>query len=669
MEYYNNILAVKANWLIDEGIMTDTVYRHLVVRKDIEVIRRGCRNTPALVNFENMPTRFKSMVKAKIKDPHRAAMVNMVEERIEDDAEKAGYFDGYELSDGRNLPRERRREYYANAIVLDAIGRLISFRNGKRHALGNRSARFWDEIADYTQELDRQRWPHALPANPRSLERKYKSYREGGLESLVHRTYIESNRNAAKIRDNVQRNVLMTMISDPRNFDNEQISRAYNTVAEQMEWKKITGGTVGVWRDKTDDILFARRRGSTAFRNEKTMQVKRRAPEYPLYFWTLDGWDVELLYQENNNGRTVYHKRPTVVVVLDACIKFPIGYAVGTHETPELINEALRDAARTTEKIFGKIYRAHQVQSDRYAIKKMAASYETIADKFTPARAHNAKAKIIEPWFKYLNKKYCQFAGNWSGFGVTSRKENQPNPDYLNKVRKNFPDYAGVVAQVSNIIGKERDELMERYVNLFSEMPVDKKIEMPREQYLLQFGSTTGFNNLLRGNGLTVTIGGVKRSFDSFDHNFRRYASTKWEVRYDPGNLDNVLAVNGDETLRFMLEAKYVQPMALVERGERDAEELNRIREFNREYEDSVTNRLGEIAGTMNELATSRSLDEDTLSKLMITDSVGQHKNRRSEARELPESDVFGESREKVERISSAPLPETGDVFDIYDEY
>lgn len=669
MEYYNNILAVESAWLVDQGIISKENYHKLALRGDIEVIRRGCRNTPALVNYENMPTRFKAQVKAKVKDPHRAAMTNMVEDRIEDNAELAAYFDSYELSDGRNLPRERRREYYANAIILDAADRLIKYRNGKRRAMGARGARFWNEIADFIQDLDRKRWPHALPANPRSLERKFKCYKAEGPESLIHRTYIHSHRNAAKIKDEAQQNILMTMISDPRNYDNEQVVRAYNVVAEQMEWKKITAGTVAVWRDKTDDILFARRKGGTAFRNEKTMQVKRRAPEYPLYFWTLDGWNVELLYQETSNGRTVYHKRPTVVVVLDACIKFPIGYAVGTHENPELINEALRDAARTTERIFGKMYRTHQIQSDRYAIKKMTPSYEAMAKISTPTRAHNAKAKIIEPWFNYLNKKYCQFAGNWSGFGVTSRKENQPNPDYLNKVKKNFPDYAGVVAQIADIIEKERAELMERYINLFNEMPEDKKIELPREQYLLQFGSTTGYNNLMRGNGLTVTIGGVKRSFDSFDFNFRKYSSTKWEIRYDPENLDNVLAVNDDETLRFMLEAKYVQPMALVERSEKDAEELARVREFNREYEKKVTNKLGELSGAIYELATSRSLDEETLSKLMITDSNGQHKNRRSETIELPGTDVFEKSTEKLERISSLPLPETGDVFDIYDEY
>jgi len=60
----------------------------------------------------------------------------------------------------------------------------------------------------------------------------------------------------------------------------------------------------------------------------------------------------------------------TSAVVLDACLKYPIGYAIGTHETPQLTQAALRNAAKHTKELFGNMYRAHQIQSDRYAIKQ-----------------------------------------------------------------------------------------------------------------------------------------------------------------------------------------------------------------------------------------------------------------------------------------------------------
>jgi hypothetical protein len=60
--------------------------------------------------------------------------------------------------------------------------------------------------------------------------------------------------------------------------------------------------------------------------------------------------------------------------------------------------------------------------------------YSAIANKVTPARVGNAKAKVIEPYFKRLNKNYCQLLPNWSGFGVTAKKESQPNAEFLNKI-------------------------------------------------------------------------------------------------------------------------------------------------------------------------------------------------------------------------------------------
>lgn len=71
MEYYNNILAVESRWMIDSGIMTIAQYDHSVARKQIHVLRRGCNATPALVEYESLPERFKQKVKDIVGDPYK----------------------------------------------------------------------------------------------------------------------------------------------------------------------------------------------------------------------------------------------------------------------------------------------------------------------------------------------------------------------------------------------------------------------------------------------------------------------------------------------------------------------------------------------------------------------------------------------------------------------
>ncbi|MBQ8958728.1 MAG: hypothetical protein IJ057_09580 [Bacteroidales bacterium] len=649
MEYYNNILTVEAGWMIEQGVMSKANYEKLGQRGDIQVVRRACRNTPALVAYDSMPDRYKRAIVERVGDPRKEARQNVLEGLIEHSATASEYFENYMIDDDRHLPADKRREYYTNAIVLDGVRRLIEGRNSKRKALGNRATRFWDEISDAVQELDLTKWPHTLPANARSLERKYQRYLSEGFASLVHKAYQTGSKNAAKVADENQKAMLVTFMSDPRNLDNEQVARLYNMVAQQMDWKEITASAVAVWRDKCDDLIFARRHGAEKYRAGREMQVKRSAPTRPLLFWTMDGWDVELLYQNKpDKGATTYHNRLTMVVVLDGCCRYPIGFAVGHNESPALIREALRDAERETQRLFGRMYRVGQLQSDHFAMKNLTPTYQTVADKVTPARVKNAKAKPIEAWFNYFNKKYCQMQTNWSGFGITSRKELQPNTEYITKYKHQFPDFEGCVRQIVGFIQAERAELETAYVAQFE---AEGLIELKTAQYLMAFGESTGERRyLLQGCGIRCTIGTRKMDYDCFDTHFRKYPSTRWQLRYDPEDLHYAVAVNEDESLQFTLEEKYIQPMALADRKEGDARELQRVMDFNRRKEQELMDELTPMEDRAREL-----LEQTTLSKLLITDSRGQHKLPKAKAR------LAAANAELVE------AEETGDNF--YDMY
>ena len=652
MEYYNNILAVEARELVDVGIFSWANYKRLANNGHLRVIRRGCRNVVALVDFVSMPDQYKeSYAKAKnVKSVYSLLQNNVIADRIKHDTAISEFYETHLLPDGRHLKPATQREYYANAIILNAIDIYLALRKGKRGTMGHKSSRSWEFIAQKVEDLDRDQYPHSLPNNPRRLEDKYRKYKAEGLEGLIHKNFL--NKSAAKVDDDIKASVMIELLADPRNLNDEQVRGLYNMVADKMGWKKISRATVAVWREKYDIEIYAGRRGSVALSNNKAMQVKRQAPAYPLYLWTLDGWDVELMYQETTTNKkghsvTTYTNRPTVVVVLDACCKYPIGYAVGTHETPELTKAALRNAAHHTAELFGSMYRTQQIQSDRYAFNALKDYYAGVAERVIPARAKNAKAKIIEPYFNQINRKYCQLMGNWSGFGITSDKNKQPNTEFLNKYKNMFPDFEGVCRQVAMIIERERTDKVEQYKALYNEMPEQHKISLSTESYLLQFGETTGHRNLLQGSGLKITINGVKRDYDCFDINFRRHSSTRWEIRYDPDNLGCVLAVNEDQSLRFILEEKYIQPMALIERKEDDYKQLQRVNDYNEQLAEHITE-VRAIAGekTRGILDGVRAID--TLQKLMITDSNGQHKDRRNDQRALPPLETATEEQEDI---------------------
>ena len=63
---------------------------------------------------------------------------------------------------------------------------------------------------------------------------------------------------------------------------------------------------------------------------------------------------------------------------------------------------------------------------------------------------------------------------------------------------------------------------------------------------------------------------------------FRHNSHLDWSVQYDVNDLDTVLAVSADGKKRFLLEQKYIQPMALADRQQGDSDELKKIKDFNK---------------------------------------------------------------------------------------
>lgn len=637
MEYYNNIQAVTYDDIND--IVTMSVIQHGVQRGNIIRLRRACYDKPALYRVDSFPLKYRKLIEEKFKEEMQESAVQHGLDNINEDMQAVMYYSEYTLTDGRHLPADKQMEYVNNASILNRCKEMIEMSNQMRARTSGsklKKGEFWKEVSKKLPDLYND-YPHSLPMNTMRLQKKFNDYQKRGYEALISGKFM--NKNNAKIFGEDKESIIITLISDRRNLQNTQIAMIYNEVAKKMGWKEITEGTVANWREKYALESYAGRYGENKFRADKSMQVKRVRPKFSMLYWTADSWDVELLYQkttENKKGHkvTTYHNRLTVCVILDTSINYPVGYAIGEYETPDLIRQALKDAVNHTKALFGERYMVNEFQSDRYAIKNLQEAYKSITENFVPARAHNAKAKVIEPYFRYLNDTYCHFAPNWSGYGVTSRKELQPNGNVPTALKKMFPTMEECAEQIAKIIECEREKKYLQFTQGFEKLPQEKKITISNEQYLLQFGKDNKRTNKLEGSGLNITIAGKKYHYDCFDMDFRRYSYENWTVKYDEDDLTRVLATNKDNTLQFMLEEKRLQPMALAEREDGDSEELQRVFDFNKSIESHVTNMICSAQQRTKELLLNNApLLDSTLSKLMITDSNGQHKNQRNRHR------------------------------------
>lgn len=663
-EYHDGKLGVKTKFLIsDEGLRHDKSFCFISVNAlgkrlrsntcTERQLRRASLGFDALVLFESLDPQWRSQIEHEYPKPKEQAQRNFFATHYESDRKAFDYFCAYRFGENneRKLDPETIEKYTYNASVLNAVITCKTNRKAYIKTLGGGlQVNIWESLSRDVNAF--QEVAHDLPTTPTTLRHKVTKYLKEGYDAIISKKY--GSRNAASVKNEQQWALLEELLKKHQNLNNEQVAYHYNIYAKVAGWDTLSGSSVANYRKELDIFTFAGRRGMTEFIHQKRMQVKRYRPSLPMLYWTLDGWDAELLYQKNEinkNGHSVttYTNRLTAVMVLDPFNDYIIGYAIGERESPTLIKQAMKNAINHTRELFGDRYKPYQLQADNYQKKKMSEIYQFLTKHFTPSEVKNAKSKIIEPFFDKFNEQYFQkeLAINWSGHNVNAQRKNQPNADYLNKVRHLFPTEEQCRMQIIQAIETDRSQKVAVFKEHWAELPAQDRQPMSLQEYLRIFGETTGYTNRLQGDGITPTIGGKSYAFDCFDLNFRKYAHTDWCLLFDPEDLTKVLAINAEshhgklvktiDTLEFVLEQKYEQPMALYDRKEGDAQELQRIFRYNQAQKEQIIERSIKNAEILQELYYENPQLE-TLQKLLIVDSQGQHKDQKSQKRLALES-------------------------------
>lgn len=670
-------------------------------RKQLLILRRSTPGSSALVDFETMRPDIKQKYIQVYGDPRAAIAAKTQKSALEtaivyENAAYEYFSVKYRYDNDRKLPPEKVDEYTLNVRIMDALLKLRDTRKQWAFGSGNIRINIWERLCQLSNDLlplkdpnGRAIFPHKLPQNWKSLKRKCEQYEqaravseEEGFRSVIHKAY--GNKHAVKVLNNEQQAVMHKLISHHNNLNSVQIMNEYNKVADLMSWEPVNSPTtVDNYRKKMDLTTMPGCKGVATLRNTRMKQIHRSAPEQALTYWTLDGWTVELLYQKKiktkeKDGKlymkTTYTNRKTAVIVLDACKKYPIGYAIGDHESPALIREALRNAVNHTRELFGTRYKPLQLQSDNYQKKVMVPFYQAMTKYYTPAALGNAKSKIIEPYFLSLNRDFCQLQANWSGFGITADTANQPNLEIINYNRSLVPDEATVIGQIEAMIETERAKKIDDYREAWNHTEEARKIPFGTEEYLLLMGETTGRTNKLTGSGLYIEFMGKRLCFDSFDLSLRNYYNEDWIVRFDPDDMSQVLISNAKRlksgrveketgTLRYLLQQEIKVPMALADQKPEHFEYRARVDTFNRELTAHVQEKGHDVDQHIGYLyqQVPGLLGNSLLDIHLITDSRGQHKDERSKARDNTAVDV---EYEDVTEHVSRPDTLTGDDED-----
>lgn len=359
--YNNSILSVEASWLYGEAdIMSQSNYKLLAHRGKINVLRRGCKGTPALVEYDSIPQRFKDIIVDKYGDPKGTHKNHSFTEMIEPDDEARKFYSSFRLQDGRNLKPEVQRQYICEAEILNAC-KLIIDKSAKRKALGGTKTNVWSKLSEIINQLDKASYPHKLPTDPRRLKgdkntRSYNRYIKNGYTGLIHKGYC--NNNSRKVTAQIE-SLILSLYCLPNKPFSASVHDLYlqflGGAIDVVDIKSgelfdredfydkgvpVTISEATVWNylkdPKNELIIKKQRNGNYDFSHKQRPHVNRTAPNYSLSKISLD--DRDIMHTKLPNGRKVM-----AYYAFDDMSQALIGYAHSKEKTHQLFIDCIKN--------------------------------------------------------------------------------------------------------------------------------------------------------------------------------------------------------------------------------------------------------------------------------------------------------------------------------------
>lgn len=451
VEYYRDTLGIKSKYLVELGCCSYSNYKQLVVRGKITLLRRSCRNTSALAEFETLPYDYKLKVRNKLGNPYELVEVISFEDYIHEDQEAWEFFSSRTLENGEHLPTEARKQYYLETKMIKGLIELSSNWKALQRTIGGGTVKIWERLSKMIQLLDHEKYPHSLPVNPRSLRRKCDRYTKEGYESLIHKRYGKSFNEKvtaevkmwllAKWSNNVDR---MTSMEHLLQVYNEYaLANRLKSVSAAKGWNEIKSvNTIANFLNKPEikALWVPCRQGELHAKEKFIYQHKTALPSMRDSLWYSDGTKMNFYYLDSQGKIST----ESVYEIVDTFSEVLLGCSFG-QENFEHQKKAYKMALNFSG------HKPYQVTFDNQGghNKGIAGSFfNNLAHLAIKTKPYNGKSKTIENIFYRFQHQFMKRKFYFSGQNITTNTdESKANMEMILANKENLPTYAEVKAE------------------------------------------------------------------------------------------------------------------------------------------------------------------------------------------------------------------------------
>lgn len=600
MERFNDKVVLTGEEIIG-NVCTAANYRNLTQRGSLKVVRRGCRNTPALIDYETMPEKYKQIVIKLYGDPVKVLSTNQLSNLVEHDQNARDFFNSYITVKDKYLPAERINEYIANAELLNAIGSLLKSKSAFRKLLGGTKGNIWQNIAKTLSELDRVKFPHSLPENPVRLRDKFNSYKLGGYVSLIHSGY--GNNNSEKLTELAKSWLLARWANVvDRATSIEHLFSLYNAESVNQGWNPIESSQTirnFIYSEGVKDLWWGYRYGELNAKEKFSMQHSTRLPSMRDSLWYSDGTKVNYFYlTEDGKIDTI-----SVYEVMDAYSEVLLGYHISKSEDYEAQYKAYKMAAQFAG------HRPYELGFDNQGGHKKlitAEFFDRLAHLSIKKMPYNGKSKTIENAFYRFQAQFLKQDWFFTGQNIQSKKqESKANMEFILANQKSLPSLSDLHA-----IYRQRHQDWNNAPHFSTGLP---KIEMYRNSHnpkseAIGLMDMVDLFWMLRPDPVTLNAYGIsfKEKGVKFDYLvykdgmpdqlwLRKNIDKKFWIKFDPEDTSLIYLYEKDTTgLRFATAA---ETKITVARGKQEQEsfETSYITKVNNENKAIRSSRMNEM--------------------------------------------------------------------------
>lgn len=577
MDWYNKILVVTFKELTDPNpdatedakelkVMSASNYKKLTNAGKINVVRAGGgAETPALLEYESLPPRFKDRFKTIWGDPYKLIKESMMRDEMTIDRHARDFFAEYLLPDGSHIPDEFQSEYVQNASVLNILIELLNRRKAMRKAMQNSTANLWETIYGTVDKL-RENPGHTLPASRARLRDKINEYKKKGYECLISGKL--GNTNTQKITEEGGTFIVMQKRRRVPVLSDTQIMMEYNRVAPNYDWKPLTSvASVTKFLNEPENIQrwYDAVYGELKAYQKFGYKFKTQLPEFRDALWYGDGTKLNLYYKAYDKGKLVV-KTTQVYEVMDAYSEKLLGYHISDTENYTAQYNAYRMAVETSHSRPYEIVVDNQGGHTKLANEGFA---KRICRMQRNTKPYRGSGKTIEHVFGRFQQQVLHRDWRFTGQNITATSQkSRANLEFVAANKENLytleelkEAYAAAREVWNNekhpATGLRRNEMYSNSTN--AETQAVDRLDMIEMFWLMTVKPAT-----FTASGITIQIDKKEYTYDVYagagvlpDMQFRKTnIGRKFHTQYDPNDLTQVrlyeMTASG---LRFVADA------------------------------------------------------------------------------------------------------------------